>query len=169
MKKLKTVIIILFLFQSIFSFCQTKEETLHWLSDFAKELSWSKISEEDIGSHSGWVELNNLDSISGGNYFDRWSVRIKDLLIQDVSKIVIVKEEFFSYFILKAQLDAVMIESFSRVDYKKKEGTSKASSIKIYFTNEIEKANVERVIKAVLHLAKLNGAKPIPNVTKSTF
>ncbi len=188
MKKLKTVIIILFLFQSIFSFCQTKEETIQWLNDYGVKLM---NFEKNTFLIDGRPELRQFKFLGcDGAYltFIRlyqtketnntlvvevkyiWKIALKSIFVQDISSLQKSKKNG-SHLIIKTEINAVMEEEYivSPPNQNKEKRESNGTDIYISIFDEDKEEDAKRVIKAIIHLAKLSGAKELPKVTAKTF
>lgn len=192
MKKLKTVIIILFLFQSIFSFSQTKEETIQWLNDYGVKLmnieksTFLKDGKSALnqfkflgcdGAYLTFIRLyqskttNNTLSVETK---DIYKIALKSIFVQDISSLQKSKES--GSLIIKTEINAVMEEEYIDGDVffpppneDKKKRESNGTDIYISIFDEDKEEDAKRVIKAIIHLAKLSGAKELPKVTAKTF
>jgi hypothetical protein len=167
MKKLKTLFLFLALVCAVNSFGQTKEETLDWLNMNAKDLIDCNFLYPS-GKYKVWfiIQSFTMDSFtykSGSsdasfNIEDNSSlfrVAYKDIVLQDVSKLS-KTDGNVPKIIVKTKLNAIM-----KLD-SNNNPTKFSEDIYIVFENE---ENAKRVIKAIMHLGKLSGAKE----NKQTF
>lgn len=154
------------------SFGQTKEETIEWLNVNGKSLSYTSY-EDDGGKVIFKIKKATNDSLSfyinhigSTGYQNPWiiSVCIKDILFEDISKIeksnAFGCETFSIKLAMNCKTTQIPIE-YGNEQWSKKIIREK-DEIAFYYTNE---ENAIRVIKAIMHLAKLSGAKE----NKQTF
>lgn len=167
MKTLKTLFLFLALVCAGNSFGQTKEETLDWLNMNAKDLIDCNFLYPS-GKFKVWfiIQSFTMDSFtyksgssdSSFNIEDNGSlyrVAYKDIILLDVSKLS-KTDGNVPRLIVKTKLNAQM-----KLD-SNNNPTEYSEDIYIVFENE---ENAKRVIKAIMHLAKLSGAKE----NKQTF
>ena len=155
MKTLKTILIFLVLISAENSFGQTKEETIEWLEtnglDIAGDTGLSyKIVNDTL---SVWVfESDCLDQT--------YKVNLKDILFEKPEALINKNFECskFKFFDIRTKKNKTIFKS----------GKSGAieepvdMGFPFFYRNE---ENAKRVIKAIMHLAKLSGAKE----NKQTF
>ena|SRR5690554_5184867 len=156
MKTLKTTLTVFLLLFTLSSFAQSKEETLEWLKINAKSLSsftftyissgdncdfHLKVSDngEAITNSFQWSYDNKPSTPSTNTY------SFSDILYQEVNTITRSKDDKYSAYSYEVQIaggKTLIIKSNENID-----------------------VNVKRVLKAIMHLAKLSGAKE----NKQTF
>ena len=172
MKTLKTFFVLLAMVITSSGYAQTKEETIEWLNTNGSHLLSTFLE----GTHSkipdrisiGFREIEN-DTVEFGlnshdDYYDinvsTLRVTLSSILYQDVNiipKITFSKNSSYGYFIIK-----LLPKSGSKVASGNIE--EKVSTFYIAYSKDNEE-NVKRVLKAIMHLAKLSGAKE----NKQTF
>lgn len=172
MKTLKKLFLFLALVCAGNSFGQTKEETIEWLNVNGKSLSSMSFKNEDnvqvifklkeVTADSLKFYINVIGATGLQNPWIK-CVLLKDILYEDISKIEKYKgwtNAFLIKLSLKNKATNVPIENGNEQWSKKQ--IEELENIRFYYTNE---ENAKRVIKAIMHLAKLSGAKE----NKQTF
>lgn len=170
MKTLKTLFLFLVLVCAGNSFGQTKEETIEWLIVNGKPLCEMRC--EDVKHNQvttfflSEVTTDTLKFWIGNTVFPRVIyVAIKDILFEDVNKLQKSGGNGeCNMFLINLAKEAKYIEipllENGKENFKEKE--LRSGRIPFFFENE---ENAKRVIKAIMHLAKLSGAKE----NKQTF
>ena len=174
MKTLKAIFIFLALISAGNSFGQTKEETIEWLQTNAADLANCAIDysyREDEYKNVFLIKEISKDSISyiwGGRLSsfdfdskgDKYTVAFKDILFQDVSTLALknIPKIYISRYIIKTKENKIKLQNLEtgKIEY--------TSDFDMLFKPGNEE-NAKRVIKAIMHLAKLSGAKE----NKQTF
>ncbi len=150
---------------------QTKEETIEWLNINGNILLQAKIRPytDNTEFTSDLIE-SKLDTLfledkiyDNGNFnpilYDTYAIPFSSILYQDANSVVVKDEENKNsenkYFVLQTK-------KYLRNRRNKNESaghTSKETGfVKIYFHKNNEE-NAKRVLRAIMHLAKLSGAK----------
>lgn len=146
---MKKLFITLTLFISATSFAQTKEETIDWINTYGLGMlgypengvnNFTVTGEGDITIQSGQMTNNNEKLLSQNTLFN-----VKDIMLNEIE--IVPDGENYKFFI-----------------------QTNGNKIKIYNGNYISKISIqskdknklERLAKAILHLAKLYGAKEKP-------
>lgn len=138
---------------------QTKEETIDWLNTNGRSLfnSGTKIDEK--------VYTYSFDRIENGNaiFKSNWGrddietrIPVTSILYQDVNTLSTIKKDYI--------LDAIWINinlngSEIKENGKIIESTNINSKLFQVLVKNEDLENVKRVLKAIMHLAKLSGAK----------
>ena len=169
---MKNLLFILTLFIATTSFAQTKEETIEWWDtngkDFLKTID-CKFSCCRTVFYSTEIKNDTLCVIenvrdSKGKYDYYWCVKWSNILYQDVNSVSISQETScpnIKYFNLKIQeLIRYDIENGEKSEVK----ILDKKDMRVYYNADNEE-NAKRDLKAIMHLAKLNGAKE----NKQTF
>ncbi|OYQ43970.1 hypothetical protein CHU92_02705 [Flavobacterium cyanobacteriorum] len=172
MRMLKNTFLLFAILLANSTFSQTREETIEWLNINGKSLSSMSFKNEGNVQVIFKLEEITTDSLrfytnvvgTDGTH-NPWivSVLIKDILYEEITKIEKYKG-WTNAFLIKLSLKNKSIhvpiengdEQWSKKEIKERE------DITFYYTNE---ENAKRVIKAIMHLAKLSGAKE----NKQTF
>ena len=143
---MKKLLFILTLFVFVSSFAQTKEETIAWINTYGLKMlgytenginNFSVTEDGDITIQSGRITDNNEKILFQNTLFN-----IKDIILNEIE--IVPDGELYDFFI-----------------------QTNGNKIKIYNGNYIskmsirskDKNNLERLAKAINHLAKLCGAK----------
>lgn len=155
---------------------QTKEETIQWLNDYGKKFDLSgKLGNDPnntyniyfTGFDGEYLRFDVLKYYSGyGRYEEEYKILPKDILFTEVSTLG------GSPFELKGKPSSFIFSGVAigdRVKYKNtKTDNANRTSMNIPFSQENSK-DALRLIKAIMHLAKLSGADELPKVTEDTF
>ncbi|WP_159801776.1 hypothetical protein [Flavobacterium sp. MK4S-17] len=156
MKTLKTLFLILALVCAGNSFGQTKEETIEWLEtnglDIAGDTGLSyKIVNDTL---SVWVFESDC-------LHHTYKVNLKDILFEKPEALISKKFECskIKYFEIRTKKNKTIFKSGKKGAIE--EPVDKGGFLFFYRNEE----NAKRVIKAIMHLAKLSGAKE----NKQTF
>jgi hypothetical protein len=162
MKKLFALCLLLALMFEVKA--QTKEETIDWLNTNGPSLLSvnNKVGAED--HRRNFVEIKN-DSVhfyekhdcdcTGGwttneyHYF----IPVKSILFQDVSTLIKKEDGQFAYFIIQLN-PGTKIKYTNDGEWSERE----ESNYSVYYDKEAE-TDATRVLKAIMNLAKLSGAK----------
>jgi hypothetical protein len=174
------------LFAATTAQAQTKEEAIQWVHEYGSSvLGMSPIPEacatrssykihESYGGleiKDGYIKLEYGKEIDKGNMDTNWTIitfrcKLSDLFIQDIppastdGKGYPMRTTKVNYIRLKATVDSCIISG----------GSSPSTSWDSFFIPYCgTREGAERVAKAIIHLAKLHGAKELPKVTKNTF
>ncbi len=178
MKSIITLCLTLFFIAGMQSTqAQTKEETIQWLNDYGKTIDISGYIEEDITAIA-YVNFTGYDGEylnfyikeyhgKFGNMEKEYTILPKDILFTEVSTLgenpFVLKGKPSSFFFSgRAIGERISFLGGAKTD------NSKQSSMFIYFSEKNSK-DAQRLIKAIMHLAKLSGADPLPKVTENTF
>ena len=169
MKALKTILTAFLLLQTVVSFGQTKEETIEWLNTNGKGLSHSgKIVEEDKTTVETYLqEINASDlvmritEILQGKIITKeyYKIPFVSILYEDVATLKRKRDNGYEY---KIRVSEEQMQNKTTINGEWK--SSDLSYFAVYSTDETDK-DVQRVLKAIMHLAKLSGAKE----NKQTF
>jgi len=156
MRVLKTFILLVFL--SVIGYGQTKEETINWLKINGKDFLTARFK---VGgtmfSEYVMVEDNVLKICSKSDgEIDCYNIRWDQILYQDVSTLPISIENNAAPETKRITLKLLSYEYNGEVTYNK--------GLAVYFNSGTEE-DARRSLKAIMHLAKLNGAKE----NKQTF
>ena len=156
---------------------QTKEETIQWLNDYGKKIDLSGKLDNDpndtynidfTGFDGEYLRFDVRKYFSGyGRYEEEYKILPKDILFTEVSTLG------GSPFELKGKPSSFIFSGVAigdKVSYKNYTKTDNANrtSMNIPFSQENSK-DALRLIKAIMHLAKLSGADPLPKVSENTF
>lgn len=171
MKKLLFILTLLF---SVSSFAQTKEETIEWLNtngkDFLKTIEYkfsccqTLFQNAEITNDTLCIVENvkNINTVGRYNYYS--CVKWNNVLYQDVNSVSIsqdISNPNIKYFNLKIQEYIwYAIEDGKKSEVK----ILDKKDMRVYYNADNEE-NAKRTLKAIMHLAKLNGAKE----NKQTF
>lgn len=160
---------------------QTKEETLHWLTNYAGGLL-PDLS--NYGTDLYHVCRLEFDENQIKIYREAWgkdgslvhnfvsAVAYKNIYLQDLSNIQSEPDTtgFWDRRYTKQVAIFTIKTIINQVDFS---GRYKTTDINIPFfiaeNKKGSKKDVLRIIKAIMHMAKLSGAKQIPNVNSNTF
>ena len=195
MKTLKIIFTTIVLLITNIAQAQSKEETEQWLNEYGKQITLSYVTRDDdeksftnfTGYDGEFLNFFNIDKYSdGGSYQNNYKVSPKDILYQDVTKF---SEDNFEdnertkskMYFLKSKSGTVFHSGKSTNgknkngatnDYlyhnRKSEIQQNTTSVGFFFSKEQSKEAV-RLLKAIYHLAKLNGASDLPKVKKDIF
>ena len=173
MKTLKTFFVLLAMVITSSGYAQTKEETIEWLNTNGSVLSktylrgsgdrdkYDRIDIQFSKIKNDTVEFFSTSNDDHNSYKDQHlRVSLSSILYQDVNtlpKETFSKNSSYGYFIIK-----LLPESGSKVAPGDIE--EKVSTFYIAYSKDNEE-NVKRVLKAIMYLAKLSGAKE----NKQTF
>lgn len=175
MKLLKTILTAFLLLQAAVSFGQTKEETISWLKANANTLL---INTYTVGPYqfSNSVYMIDNENITlcrkevrstEWNYTEYYNLPFKSILYQDVNTIH--KATYTSdgkptdvyYFIIKLEPKS---GAYKYSDKNIQKEIIDDDYVTFYFMKDSEQ-DIKRILKAIMHLAKLSGAKE----NKQTF
>lgn len=172
---MKKLLFILTLFISATSFAQTKEETIDWINTNAESLTqfsvedkpnWSTYIHKIVGidkdnlslivyyTIDGYEKNYQTNSLEYKSTYERvYHIPINSILYEDVSTLQknVADRANRKYYTIRLAPETTISEKENG-----KVKTYKTKSFTIFYDNE---ENVNRVIKAIMHLAKLNGAK----------
>lgn len=155
MKTLKTILIFLALISAGNSFGQTKEETIEWLEtnglDIAGDIGLSyKIVNDTL---SVWVFENDC-------LHQNYKANLKDILFEKPEALINKNFECskFKFFEIRTKKNKTISKSVKRGAIEEPVDMG----FPFFYRNE---ENAKHVIKAIMHLAKLSGAKE----NKQTF
>lgn len=179
MKKL--LFIVCFIFTLGNTNAQTKEETIEWINTNAKELSYFSVDDKpnnrvDYEDEIVGLSNNHLNLIihKGTHHYEKFYPSTKSDDFEYKHK---VSNDVFFYIPIKSILyeetstlqkkvtdrgnrQYYMIKLAPQTLVTKKENdklsTHSTNGFQIFYNNE---ENISRIIKAIMHLAKLNGAK----------
>ncbi len=163
--KMKTTIITAsFLLLSTLTYGQTKEETIEWLNNNMKLLLpptyCDHINGNELAIDEFKIENDSLITTTEWQGFTKMSVAIKDLLYQETNLINLSDKPYMRpcpdivVFIFQSKKDKV------KSIYTNSEGAERTemySTFNIKYEKE-NNSNAMRVVKAIMHLAKLSGA-----------
>ena len=172
MKTLKTFFLLLAMVVTSSSYAQTKEETIEWLNTNGLDFLFIEYYKANKGGYALGFKLlpiNNdtliYEKLAYG-LTDRAiptlsKVKLNSTLYQDVETVPVYQYEpnYYSnlyYFKVKTSGFSYKYDSQSKEEEYK--------DLSIYFKKDNEE-NAKRVLKAIMHLAKLSGAKE----NKQTF
>jgi hypothetical protein len=178
---MKKLLFIFTLFISVSSVAQTKEETIEWINTNGKDLTYFSVEDKPnlvsyehkiegidkdnqnliiyygIHHYTKNLQTNNLEYKNSNDKF--FHIPLKSVLYEEISTLQkkVADRANRQYYIIKLapQTPVSMKENDNLT-------TINANSFEIFYNNE---ENISRVIKAIMHLAKLNGAKE----NKQTF
>jgi hypothetical protein len=173
MKAFKHTLLLLAILIAHNTFAQTKEETLEWLQINATDLVNCRIEygSDNKFANVFYIQEISKDSISyiGGaaaSSFDfkrkgyKFTVAFKDIIFQDVSTLTMKDsaEKDMGWYSIKTKENKIKRQNLEtgKIEY--------TSDFYMLFKPGNEE-NAKRVIKAIMHLAKLSGAKE----NKQTF
>jgi hypothetical protein len=164
--KMKTTIITAsFLLLSTLTYGQTKEETIEWLNNNMELLLpttyCSGINGNETAIDKVKIENDSLIISREWQGLAKWSVAIKDLLYQETNLNNLSDKPYFKYcpdivcFIFQSKKD--------KIEYKSNgsKGVAYPTKFESAFYIKYKKENnndAMRVVKAIMHLAKLSGA-----------
>jgi len=185
MKTIITLCLAVFLMAGIQDIkAQTKEETIQWLNDYGTDLTFSYLDNQakfkgfdmEFLHFEDRGDLKYEDGTRNATTIISEKVSPKDILYQDITTI---SENSFEYdgesfiFRIKTKPKTVVYESniidhFKSGDRIEKEKILRSVIIIIFDSKEQQKDAI-RLIKAIMNLAKLSGADPLPKVSENTF
>lgn len=163
-KMKNTIIIASFLLLSTITYGQTKEETIEWLNNNMELLLPNTYCSgiDKIGTNRFKIENDSLIRTSEwGDHYGKWSVAIKDLLYQETNLNNLSDKPYQGFcpeivcFIFQSKKDKIEHKSSNSkgvVDV-----TEFDSTFSITYKKE-NNSDAMRVVKAIMHLAKLSGA-----------
>jgi hypothetical protein len=183
MKTKSTITLTFLMLYSILTFGQTKEETLEWFiinGNNLSEYDMFTVRDKGLGTYNqikGHLELmathlikkelctDERGRLGRERYNSVYYYNLKDILCQDVNSLKIVTMTQSSEEVIRVTL--LYFGTFKRSkQYENKnpviEEITSDGKIYLYFEN---KENALRVMKAIMHMAKLSGAKE----NKQTF
>lgn len=159
----------------------TKEETLHWLSNYANDLIPDLVNYGTDLYHVCVLEFTE-DKIKihrqawgkNGSMVHHFvsTVEYKNIYLQDLSRLSL-ETDITGFWDRKNTKDVAIFTIKTMQDQVDFNNQYKSTDINIpCFILESKKGakkDVLRIIKAIMHMAKLSGAKQVPNVNKDTF
>lgn len=193
MKTIKIIFTGIVLLLASIAQAQTIEETEQWLNEYGKKITLSFILDKGknsttfTGFDGEFLNFLNISSDSnGGSFRHSYKVSPKDILYQDVTKFSEDNFEDDEYskgkiYQLKAKAGTIFYsgKGTSGIDQERREvkflfenGKSEIEenidAIRFRFSKE-QSTDAIRLLKAIYHFAKLNGASDLPIVKKDTF
>ena len=163
MKTNTTILLTFFMLFSMASFGQTKEETLEWFKDFGEKLAKKeKICENEttfefnVVLNDEYLICTELNTRRGFETSITLFYKLSNILVDDFTKLKIKTTVFCD--IKYVQFNYKGEYTSKTTDFRGTNSTNynKSSEITIYF-KDVE--DVKRVISAIMHMAKLSGAK----------
>ncbi len=183
MKTLKTILIVFLLLRAVVSFGQTKEETIEWLNNNGSTLLNTGIFKQNDNGINAFLqrfEKIKNDTMLYYQSFDCQScgdktlditidnIPVSSILYQDVNTLVKMKSERnqnIGYFVVRL-IPNTNVPTYVSISSYRKEYYRNDQKDKIEFYYQLNnEENAKRVLKAIMHLAKLSGAKE----NKQTF
>lgn len=137
---------------------QTKEETIDWLNTNGRILfnSSTEINEKEYTYSFDRIENGNaIFKSSWGGENTETIIPVTSILYQDVNTLSTIKKDYVDAIWININLNGSEIKRNGKII----ESTNINSKLFQVFVKNEDLENVKRVLKAIMHLAKLSGAK----------
>lgn len=146
---------------------QTKEETIQWLNDYGSKIYFYHNSLAFTFDSFDGNYLVFYQEVSKKS-FDGYEKKVlpTDILMQDISSININGDDYFT---IKTKPKSVLVKNTTPYQDDPGYGNSHSGSDISFYIRKEDVKNAQRLLKAVMHFAKLNGASELPKVNKNTF